>query len=568
MGGRKRFWGLMLGCFALTSAGERPAEACYALVVGKAASTDGSVLVGHIEQNAATRYVIFRREPRASHAPVETVTLQRGATVPQVPETWAYLWSHIPDQEFSDGYLNELGVAVVSDACPSQFGDEEPTDDQIGYWLRRLVAQRARTAREGVEIAGRLVDEYGYAGEGRTYIVADPNEAWAFAAVHGKHWVAQRVPDGEVLVVPNIYVIQEVDLEDTENFLASADLMTFAVEQGWYDPGSGEPFRFRAAYGDPAVSDARQREGQRMLTGSDNPSVADEDLPFSVTPSSPLSVRDVIQHLRAFDTRTTTQEGAVFQLRSWLPVEIGAIYWRTIGSPSYAPLVPWYAGVLRTPEVFFDEPRTAWTALTALSARVADAGGDAPGNAERVWNEVESRLLERCSAIDAHAADLPAGEDGERKEFLTGYSGSAALEVVQLAEKMNADWIASPDLPVALAAAAPASAADSLTYTCDGFALLAAGATTAEYRWDFGDGSTGTGEQTSHRYGEAGHYEIRLTVVDDQGGSSTDTVSVDAVAPPGAPDSGSGCNTTAAGAGVSILLVLVVAVVWLRRKRR
>jgi len=553
--------------FAISGAGERAADACYALVVGKDASTDGAVLVGHIEQNAASRYTVFRSVPRAEHGPDETVTLQRGGTVPEVAQTWAYLWSHIPDQEFSDGYMNEWGVAVVSDACPSRYGGTELTDGEIGLWLRRLVAQRARTAREGVEIAGSLVEEYGYAGEGRTYVVADPNEAWAFAAVHGKHWVAQRVPDDGVLVLPNIYVIQDVDLADTERFLGSPDLVTFAVEQGWYDPNGGEPFNFRKAYGDPEVSDSRQRDGQRMITGHDDPLIPDEDLPFSVTPSGPLSVRDVIEHVRSFDTRTTTQEGAVFQLRSWLPVEIGAIYWRTTGSPSYAPLTPWYAGVLRTPDLFFDDQRSAWSALAALSDHVSQAGGDAAGNARRVWDELESRLLARCSATDARATDL-AAEDGDlRKEYLTGYSGGEAVKVVQLAKKMTADWIATPDFPVALAAAAPTSATDSLTYTYDGFALVGTGRTAAELRWDFGDGTSGTGEQASHQYAEAGQYQVRLTVVDDLGATADDTIAVAAVAPPAQPDSGSGCSATE-GAGIAVLAVLLVAAAWLRRRRR
>ena len=41
-----------------------PAYGCYAVIVGREASADGSVLVGHNEQNGGQRILNFRRIPR------------------------------------------------------------------------------------------------------------------------------------------------------------------------------------------------------------------------------------------------------------------------------------------------------------------------------------------------------------------------------------------------------------------------------------------------------------------------------------------------------------------------
>lgn len=48
-----------------------------------------------------------------------------------------------------------------------------------------------------------------------------------------------------------------------------------------------------------------------------------------------------------------------------------------------------------------------------------------------------------------------------------------------------------------------------------------------EYRWDFGDGATTTGQTASHRFEGPGTYTVRLTVVDDHGASATETMEVE-----------------------------------------
>lgn len=56
------------------------------------------------------------------------------------------------------------------------------------------------------------------------------------------------------------------------------------------------------------------------------------------------------------------------------------------------------------------------------------------------------------------------------------------------------------------------------------------------YAWDFGDGNTGDGAQATHQYAEAGVYTVTLTVTDDEGETSEDTVVI-TVNAPGTPDS-------------------------------
>lgn len=201
------------------------AIACDGIVVGRLASVDGSVLLGHNEENALDRVLEFRKIPPIGSGADGKVDLGRGGQIDSVPETCGFLWSENPGLEFSDGYLNESGVAVVSIQCLSRedgydalVARGEIRHGGIGYMLRRLVAQRADSAREGMELIGRLVEEFGYVDSGRTYAVADPREAWVVEVVRGRRWVAQRVPDDAVVILPARHVIGEIDLDDADNF--------------------------------------------------------------------------------------------------------------------------------------------------------------------------------------------------------------------------------------------------------------------------------------------------------------------------------------------------------------
>ncbi len=375
--------------------------ACFAVVVGKDASSDGSVIFGHLEQNGGLRNMSYFFVPRMEHKPGSVVELRRGGTYPQVPVTYSYLWGKNTGVEFGDGYFNEWGVAIASDATPTRENSYEElvargdiTDGGIGYKLRRIVAQRARTAREGVEIAGDLLDRFGYATTGRTYVIADADEAWVLAVAKGKTWIAQRVPDNEIVLLPNVHIIgPEADLADTENVIASKGLIEYASLRDWYDPASGEPFSFREAFSpDPPVEsflhehgvDPRQWFSQSLVKGELIELPADAPLPFSVKPDRKFTIMDVVNIMRSHghiegqrpdiekgyrlglsDNETPHQQGGkgnichgrtqelvVYQLRNWMPTKIGSLAWRTLAAPCGSVLVPWYSGITEVPKPY------------------------------------------------------------------------------------------------------------------------------------------------------------------------------------------------------------------------
>lgn len=68
-------------------------------------------------------------------------------------------------------------------------------------------------------------------------------------------------------------MLQEVNLEDTENVMASKGLLEFAVSSGLYDPSSGRPFSFFQAFmdkntGQRTYSHPRVRKLQELYSGA------------------------------------------------------------------------------------------------------------------------------------------------------------------------------------------------------------------------------------------------------------------------------------------------------------
>jgi len=459
---------------------------CFSIVVGKHASFDGHVMVAHNEDDGPPQVVNHHKVPRQQHQPGDSITLLNGGRVEQVAETWSYIWSEMPGMRFSDSYLNEWGVSVFSDACPSREDQPELTDGGICYHLRRLVAERARSAREGVHVAAGLVERFGYAASGRTYIIADTAEGWLFSAVNGKHWAARRVPDDSVAMIANTYSIREMDLGDTINFLASSDLMEYAIARGWYTPTDSNTFDFADAYADRDVSvdprnTSRQWAGYRhVLATIPVPSENENSLPFCVAPERELHPRDLMKILRdhyeatpflqseapnshAHDQAISTicgrdtQTSFVLQLRSGLPVEVGCVYWVCLGSPCASVYLPYYFGVDAFPASWYTqaEAPNEETYQTLIRGKVTFGDGPAFWNFSRLRTLAEEnpasfalKIREVALSVEesafAHQAEsekaafklLQSGSVGEAVQSLDDYSlgvQSSALEALQAA---------------------------------------------------------------------------------------------------------------------------------------
>mgnify|MGYP001218664835 FL=1 len=282
--------------------------ACTNLIVGKAASADGSVIVSYSADSFGMFGHLYH-SPAATHSQGEMLdiydwdTAQYLGQIKQVPKTYNVI-----------GNINEFQVTIGE----TTFGGRPELADSTGIIdygsLIYIALQRASTAREAIQVMTDLVKEYGYHSEGESFKVADPNEAWILEmigkgpGVRGAVWVAVRIPDDCIAAHANQSRIHKFNMEDKENCMYSPDVISFAREKGYFN-GVNKDFSFADAYNPLDFGGLRYCEARvwsfyrRHNTEMDKylsyiKGETSEPMPLYIKPDKKVSVRDVQQDMR------------------------------------------------------------------------------------------------------------------------------------------------------------------------------------------------------------------------------------------------------------------------------
>ena len=296
---------LFLTAFAATVA----AEACMTIIAGRKVSATGYVIVAHNEddpQPAIVRHGIVpaREWPAGSMLPA---TKGRCATIPQAPNTLSFFWSEVKfpyGDGNADAFLNEKGVYICSNSGGNSREDMHDasllTEGGVKFNLRRIVGERATSARDGAKRVIDLVARYGYAPSARIYTIADRNEAWMVQVVHGRLAAAVRCPDDQVVIMPNMYTFGDIFALPPDDVMITPGLKERAIGKGWYKPGTpfdfADVFQGSYSYGpnnefEHPNNTFRFRQALRFLLGRE---WTERKFPFAVKPAkSKLSVDDL-----------------------------------------------------------------------------------------------------------------------------------------------------------------------------------------------------------------------------------------------------------------------------------
>ena len=476
--------GLWITCLALLLSGVE-ALACTGLLVGKKASTDGSVMISYAADSHGL-YGEMYHWPAATWpkgATLDVVEWDTGkplGTIAQVERTYNVV-----------GNMNEHQLAITE----STFGGRRELRDTAGIMdygsLIYITLQRAKTAREAIKVMTDLVAEYGYYSGGETFSIADKQEAWVMEMVgkgpgrKGAIWVAIRIPDDCISAHANQSRIQQIPFDDKESCLYAPDVVSFAREKGYFK-GKDADFSFQQAYcpydfGALRGCEARVWSFFRQYDPSMDQYTdfikgdpTKQPMPLYIKPNRKLSVQDVQQgmrnHFEGTDLDMTKDAGAgpykvpyrwrpmtfkvdgveytneraiatqqtgfviVPQMREWLPDEIGGILWFGVDDADMAVFNPVYASSVRVPECYRvgngDLLNFSWTSAFWMHNWVANMAYHKYSfmiqDIRKVQQELENHYQEMIPAIDKAAQELYAKDPKEAVEFLTWFSTSTA----------------------------------------------------------------------------------------------------------------------------------------------
>ena len=236
---------------------------CDTLVAIGNSTADGAVLFAKNSDREPNEAHELLFVPAARHVLGDEVKCTY-ITIPQIEETYAVLLAKPFWIWGAEMGTNEHGVTIGNEAVFSKVGyDKEP--GLIGMDFIRLALERSKTAESALHTLIRLLEVYGQGGNcgyahklyyHNSYIVADRTEAWVLETA-GRQWAAQKVRD--VRSISNALSI------DDDWDMASADLVSFAQDRGWYK--RGENFSFSRCYADflyTKFADGRRRQACTM----------------------------------------------------------------------------------------------------------------------------------------------------------------------------------------------------------------------------------------------------------------------------------------------------------------
>lgn len=459
---------------------------CTNLLVGKKASTDGSTLISY----AADSYGLFGELyhwPAKKYSAGEMLKVYEWDTgkylgeIAQVSQTYNVI-----------GNMNEHQLAIAE----TTFGGRSELADSTGIMdygsLIYITLQRATNAREAIKVMTDLVNEYGYYSGGESFSIADPNEVWVMEMIgkgvgnKGAVWVAARIPDDCVSAHANQARIQQFPLNDPENYLYAPDVISFAVEKGYYS-GDDANFSFAKAYapldfGAMRFCEARvwsffnnvNKDMAEFVTYAQGKTT--DPMPLYIKPDRKLSAQDIQNLMRdhyegteldwRFDVGAgpfnspyrwspltyeidsveycnerpiATQQTAfsfVAQMRSWLPDEIGGILWFGIDDAAQTIYFPFYSGHNVVPHEMAqgngDLLNFSWTSAfwihNWVSNMVYTRYSDMSEDMKKVQSKLESSFASQQPQIEEKANELYKQSKDESVQFLTEYTNNLVKE--------------------------------------------------------------------------------------------------------------------------------------------
>lgn len=433
--------------------------ACTGTYVGKKVSANGSTIVARTEDIGSAHpksVVVYPAQNFPAGSMYESAITNFKCENP----LFTYKYYAVPDSDgnnddgiYDEVGFNEKGVAVSATVSADVNDAISAIDPLLEDGLREadigtLVLQRAKTAREGVEELAKIIDKYGSA-EGNIVMIADHNEAWYMEILSGHQYVAIKLPEDKVAVIPNCFMLDYVNLNDKENVIASKNVINLPEKHKLLKYKDGK-FSLRKTYGPERGSYDQDRlwGGYHFLAPSKKlPYNTDFSLFF--TPDKKVSVKDVMElqkyryegtELDANLPKNNTDkrkvrpigidrqaECHVFELNDKFPKEAPGVLWLTLGNAEHNVYLPYLPVIDKVDPAFSAKshlfsPEQAYWIFRGQGA-LAEINRDKYGkNVREYWEKYQDNLIKNQEEvnknfIEKYKVDKYSAKDYANKEL-------------------------------------------------------------------------------------------------------------------------------------------------------
>ena len=358
-----------------------PSE-CTTIIIGQEQTADGSMIVARSEDwdaMEAKNYEIFEgtdngpREFVAKDSPFR-------CELPEKALGYSALSPYNLHGHWGSAGFNTAGVGMS--ATESIFSNDEVLkhDPLVENGVAEnsvfnITLPYVRTAREGVERLGMLIEKHGIA-EGFGIGFVDSKEIWYLETACGHRWLACRMPKDQYFVTGNQSRFRTYDPNDKENYLASADLIEFAEKHGLYNPAQGD-FDFHEVYArdiklDTTYNYPRVWGLQQFFSPEIKNDVTKNTFPVFAKAAHKVTLTELRTAFRFHYDNTEhdpylnsnpkepyrpvsifrTTQTHLLQVRPELPQAIGCVNYVAMGMADLGVFLPLYQGITSYPEAY------------------------------------------------------------------------------------------------------------------------------------------------------------------------------------------------------------------------
>ena len=423
---KKRYARSALGLITALFLFAQPVEACTGFIIGKKLTADGNALYGRtedLEPNHNKNFVVRERTYNKKGDVFEDATNGFKYELPEVSYKYTAVPDVTPEQGvFDEAGFNEHGVSISATVSASANDNIKKVDPYVKDGLAEsalttVVLPSVKTAREGVELIAKIVEEKG-AAEGNIVTIADKEGIWYMEILSGHQYVAILFPEDRYAVFPNTFFLGHVDFSDKERTIASKDVEKVARDAGTYKEIDGQ-FHVSQSYNPPLHEADRSRvwSGIKSLDPDADVNYDDEYFDLMHTTDRKLTLRDAMNLQRnrlegtdfkpqdqmeldgkgipekgKFDevykypiSNPNVMEAHIFQLKDNVPDSAGGgTMWLAMGSPRNAPYLPYYGNITNTYQAYqelgtaYNPQSWYWTMsrINDLVAKYPDLFGD------------------------------------------------------------------------------------------------------------------------------------------------------------------------------------------------